>query len=100
MKCKERNEIGSSLVTPPACDLASDVAKAASIIERDEVQKLISSWRVAGIPIQSVEANVRDGRAVIRIVVKGATQQNIRHLPYDVEGFLVVVEEQRPTSLH
>jgi hypothetical protein len=43
-----------------------------------------------------VGADVREGRPAIRIVLERATREIVRHLPEDIEGFLVVMEEQFP----
>jgi hypothetical protein len=62
------------------------------------MQKLISIWRAAGVPVVMVGADVRDGHAVIRIGVERVTRKLRRYLPCDIEGFPIVVEEQSPTN--
>ena len=74
-------------------DLSLQLSIVGSIIRRDAVQKLISHWRTAHIPIIGVEADVRHGRAVIRIEVPRVTRKLLRLFPCDIEGYAVLVEE-------
>jgi hypothetical protein len=69
------------------------------LLNRDVVQKLMSPWRAANVPVVMVEADVRDGRAVIRIGVECVTRKIVRDLPCDIEGFPVAVQEQSVWAL-
>ena len=47
-----------------------------------------------------VEADVRDGRAIIRIGIEHVTRKIVRDLPCGIEGFPVVAEEQSGRALY
>jgi hypothetical protein len=92
--------LAPTTVTEPTSDLTIELSRAITLINCDVVQKLVSQWRAANVPIVMVDADVRDGRAVIRIVLERITREIVRHLPCDIDGFPIVVEEQCPLSLH
>ena len=87
-------------VTASTYDLTLQVRRAASVIKRESVQKLISLWRTADVPNVKVEADVRDGCAVIRVEVERVTTKILRHLPCDIEGFPILVEQPSQRTLH
>lgn len=82
------------------CDLTIELSRATKLINRDVMQKLISQWRAANVPVMTVEAEVRDGCAVIRIGVGHLTSKIVRDLPCNIDSFPVVVEEQSGKALH
>lgn len=92
--------IGSTASTASTFDLTVQLSRATAVIKRDAVQKLIALWRAADVPVLMVEADVKDGRAVIRIVVERVMTKIVRDLPCDIEGFPIVVEEQSRAPPH
>jgi hypothetical protein len=79
--------------------LAVELSMATTLINRDVLHKLIAQWRTANSSIVMVEADIREGRAIIRIGVERVTRKFVRDLPCDIEGFPVVVEEQSRQAL-
>lgn len=67
--------------------LTVQLSGATAVIKRDAVQKLIALWRATDVPVVMVEAEVKDGRAVIRIAVERVMTKIVRDLPCDIEGW-------------
>jgi hypothetical protein len=69
--------------------LTVELSRATTLINRYVVQKLISQWRAANVPVVIVDAGVKDGCAVIRVEVERVKGKIVRDLPCNTRGFLL-----------